>query len=131
MGPNNLLARIGSGGCGFRVICLGRVSLEEVQEYPKEAITRFVASLDSPTAHNREVTESELAVGRAMLLRQREGWRYLESERLAAIRAVVTKDALPSFQSSFEFAQKLPPRLESGFTAFYAALSRGSGRCSI
>ena len=66
-----------------------------------------------------------------MLARQRAGWQYLESERLLALRKIVTKEVLPSLQSSFEYAQTLPPRSESGFVEFYAALARGKSKCSI
>ena len=76
-------------------------------------------------AHNRTVEKSELEERRAMLLRQQEGWRYLEEERVAIIRATVTKDAMPALQDAWEYAQTQPHRLESGFTEFYRALSRG------
>ena len=71
------------------------------------------------------MTESEKEMARKVLDRQRAGWAYLEAERLAGLVNTVTKDVLPAFQSSFTYSQTLPPRLDSGFTEFYAALGRG------
>ena len=68
---------------------------------------------------------------REMLRRAQVGWEYLEVERLKNLANVVTKDALPALESSFAYAQMLPPRMSSGFIAFYQALGRESGRCSI
>ena len=68
---------------------------------------------------------------RDMLERMRVGWAYLESERRQNLVNVVTKDALPAFESSFAYSQTLPARVDSGLVAFYRALGRKSGRCSI
>jgi hypothetical protein len=76
------------------------------------------------------VTESEKHFARAILARQKTGWAYLEAERLSNLANTVTKDVLPSLQSSFAYSLTLPHRLESGFTEFYAALGRGAKPCS-
>ena len=75
------------------------------------------------------MTESEKEFARAILARQRTGWEYLEAERWANLPNMVTKDVLPAFQSSFSYAQTLPPRIESGFVKFYEALGRGRKQC--
>ena len=71
------------------------------------------------------MTASERESAKAMLARQRAGWEYMAEERKAILRSTVTKDAVLAFQSSFEYAQTLPPRLESGLAEFYVILARG------
>jgi hypothetical protein len=71
------------------------------------------------------MNESEKRFARSTIARQQMGWDHLEAERLAALVGIVTKDVLPSFESSFAYTRTLPPRLESGFTKFYEALARG------
>jgi len=68
---------------------------------------------------------------REMLDQMRIGWDYLEAERKQNLAEVVTKDALPALESSFAYSQTLPARMDCGFVAFYQALGRSSGRCSI
>ncbi len=80
-------------------------------------------------AHNWFVTEADALFAREMFARQKAGWAYLEAERLAGLPATVTKNVLPLLQSSFTYSQTLPPRLESGFVEFYAALRRAKERC--
>ena len=75
------------------------------------------------------MTDSEKEFARTILARQQQGWDYLEAERVASLAGLVTKDILPSLQSSFSYSRTLPPRLESGFTKFYEALGRGSKPC--
>ena len=68
---------------------------------------------------------------RDLLRRARIGWDYLETERTTNLANMVTKDVLPGLESSFAYSQTLPARMTSGFAAFYQALGRESGRCSI
>ncbi len=75
------------------------------------------------------MTNSEKEFALKVLAQQRLGWEYLEAERLANLAGTVTKDVLPSLQSSFAYARTLSPRLESGFTKFYEALGRGKKPC--
>jgi len=75
------------------------------------------------------MTDPEKEFARTILAQQRRGWEYLEAERLANPVGMVTKDVLPSLQSSFAYSRTLPPRLESGFTEFYEALGRGGKPC--
>ena len=75
------------------------------------------------------MTDAEKEFARKIFAQQREGWEYLEAERLAKLAGTVTKEILPSLQSSFAYARTLPPRLESGFTQFYEALERGGRAC--
>ncbi|HEY3779988.1 MAG TPA: hypothetical protein VGL56_02815 [Fimbriimonadaceae bacterium] len=67
---------------------------------------------------------SEIERMREMYKRQKAGWDYIDAERRAALPLTDTVAMLPLFNTSFEYSKTLPPRLESGFTAFYAALSR-------
>jgi hypothetical protein len=71
------------------------------------------------------MTTSERESAKAMLGRQRAGWAYMAQERKTMLRSTVTKDAVLAFQTSFEYAQTLPPRLESGLVEFYVVLARG------
>jgi len=71
------------------------------------------------------MTASERDAAKLMLARQRAGWVYIAEERKAMLRSTVTKDAVQALQSSFEYAQTLPPRLDSGLVEFYKVLSRG------
>lgn len=75
------------------------------------------------------MTPLEKEAALRLLERQRSGWAFLEEERKATIAKIVTKDVLPSLQSSFAYTLQLPARLESGFTLFYRALARGAKRC--
>jgi len=75
------------------------------------------------------VTESEKQFARNILAKQQAGWEYLEAERLANLATMVTKDVLPSLQSSFAYARTLSPRPESGFSKFYEALGLGIKQC--
>jgi hypothetical protein len=71
------------------------------------------------------MTASEREAAKEMLKRQRVGWEYLAEERKAMVRSTVTRDAVQALQSSFEYAQTLPPRLNSGLVQFYLVLARG------
>jgi hypothetical protein len=71
------------------------------------------------------MTASEREAAKAIFKRQRAGWAYVAEERKAMLRSTVTKDAVQALQSSFEYAQTLPPRLNSGFVDFYLVLARG------
>ncbi len=70
------------------------------------------------------MTDSEKEFARKILAQQKLGWEYLEAERVAKLATLVTKDVLPSLQSSFAYTLTLPPRLETGFVKFYEALGR-------
>ncbi len=75
------------------------------------------------------MTNAEKEFARKILMQQRLGWDYLEAERLVNLSGTVTKDVLPSLQSSYAYARTLSPRMESGFTKFYEALARGDKPC--
>ena len=61
---------------------------------------------------------------REMLKRQQVGWDFIAAERRAALPLTDTVKVLPLFNSAFEYSKTQPPRMESGFTAFYKALAR-------
>ena len=67
---------------------------------------------------------SDIERMREMYKRQQVGYDYIAAERRATLPFTDTVAMLPLFNSSFEMTKQLPLRLESGFTAFYAALSR-------
>jgi len=71
------------------------------------------------------MTPEELEAAKAMLARKQVGWAYMAEERKERLRSTVTKDAIPAFQSSFDYARTLPPRQSSGLVEFYRILCRG------
>ena len=92
-------------------------------------ITSQTLGTNPPLGLYYYVTNSQKEFARKILAQQRLGWEYLEAERSARLAGMMTKDVLPSLQTSFAYSLTLEPRLHSGFVEFYAALSRGKKQC--
>ncbi len=60
--------------------------------------------------------------------RREIGYAILEEERRARIRAIVTKDVTPLYDSAFAIARKKPMRTSSGLVHWHEAMRRLYGK---
>lgn len=72
----------------------------------------------------KDYSEEEKQEIRAVLERQKVGYRYMQALRDKELRTVNTSEAMQILAPAFAEAMKLPLRESSGLIDFYRVLSR-------
>ncbi len=71
-----------------------------------------------------EYSEDVKIAMREELARREIGYAILEEERRARIRAIVTKNVTPFYDTAFAVARKKPMRTSSGLVHWHEAMRR-------